>query len=150
MGFLAQLGHDVDTVPAEGLAGKDDEAVWMATHRDVVRLHRVGNADQGAHPASPLTPAQDVPAGVRHAAGRIRVVHGAARAIRASTQGFVSMPARDTASTSRDAARPFRILTTLPCEHSVSWPATGDYGVARAFSTSSMVIIISIGSTGDS
>lgn len=31
VGFLAQLGHDVDTVPAEELAGKDDETVWAAT-----------------------------------------------------------------------------------------------------------------------
>lgn len=28
---LAQLGHDADTVPREGLAGKDDAAVWDAT-----------------------------------------------------------------------------------------------------------------------
>ena len=27
---LAALGHDVDTAPAEGLAGHDDPAVWAA------------------------------------------------------------------------------------------------------------------------
>jgi len=27
---LSALGHDVDTVPKEGLAGKSDEAVWRA------------------------------------------------------------------------------------------------------------------------
>ena len=29
-GPLSALGHDIDTVPAEGLAGKPDEAVWQA------------------------------------------------------------------------------------------------------------------------
>ena len=28
--LLAQLGHDVDTVPTEGVAGKDDDIVWAA------------------------------------------------------------------------------------------------------------------------
>jgi predicted nuclease of predicted toxin-antitoxin system len=28
---LSQMGHDVDTVPDEGLAGKDDGEVWAAT-----------------------------------------------------------------------------------------------------------------------
>jgi predicted nuclease of predicted toxin-antitoxin system len=28
---LAELGHDVDTVPAEGLAGRNDPEVWAAT-----------------------------------------------------------------------------------------------------------------------
>lgn len=28
---LAALGHDVDTAPAEGLAGHDDPAVWAAS-----------------------------------------------------------------------------------------------------------------------
>ena len=27
---LTALGHDVDTAPAEGLAGRDDPAVWAA------------------------------------------------------------------------------------------------------------------------
>lgn len=27
---LAALGHDVDTVPAEQLAGRDDDTVWNA------------------------------------------------------------------------------------------------------------------------
>jgi predicted nuclease of predicted toxin-antitoxin system len=31
VGLLSQLGHDVDTVPNEGLAGKDDVEVWTAT-----------------------------------------------------------------------------------------------------------------------
>lgn len=31
VGLLSQLGHDVDTVPNEGLAGKDDEEVWTVT-----------------------------------------------------------------------------------------------------------------------
>ena len=28
---LGDLGHDLDTVPQEGLAGKDDSRVWKAT-----------------------------------------------------------------------------------------------------------------------
>ena len=31
---LGALGHDVDTVPAEGLAGKDDARVWAAAQAD--------------------------------------------------------------------------------------------------------------------
>jgi predicted nuclease of predicted toxin-antitoxin system len=31
VGLLSQLGHDVDTVPNEGLAGKDDGKVWTVT-----------------------------------------------------------------------------------------------------------------------
>jgi hypothetical protein len=31
VGLLSQLGHDVDTVPSEGLAGKDDGEVWTVT-----------------------------------------------------------------------------------------------------------------------
>ena len=27
---LTELGHDVDTVPSEGIAGKDDAVVWQA------------------------------------------------------------------------------------------------------------------------
>jgi predicted nuclease of predicted toxin-antitoxin system len=34
---LARLGHDVDTVPEEGLAGKPDESVWAAS-QDAHRL----------------------------------------------------------------------------------------------------------------
>jgi predicted nuclease of predicted toxin-antitoxin system len=30
---LVALGHDVDTVPQEGLAGRDDKAVWQATQK---------------------------------------------------------------------------------------------------------------------
>jgi len=30
-GMLQQLGHDVDTVPEEGIAGSDDDVVWAAT-----------------------------------------------------------------------------------------------------------------------
>lgn len=30
---LADLGHDVDTVPQEGLAGCDDAKVWLATQK---------------------------------------------------------------------------------------------------------------------
>ena len=30
---LGQLGHDVDTVDAEGLTGKDDPAVWAGAQR---------------------------------------------------------------------------------------------------------------------
>ena len=30
---LAGLGHDVDTVPAEGLGGRNDPEVWAATQR---------------------------------------------------------------------------------------------------------------------
>lgn len=29
--LLSQLGHDVETVPLEELAGKDDDEVWTAT-----------------------------------------------------------------------------------------------------------------------
>jgi hypothetical protein len=29
--FLTDLGHDVDTVPDEHVAGQDDESVWAAT-----------------------------------------------------------------------------------------------------------------------
>jgi predicted nuclease of predicted toxin-antitoxin system len=32
-GDLRQLGHDVDTVPEEGLAGQDDRAVWHAANQ---------------------------------------------------------------------------------------------------------------------
>lgn len=32
--FLIQHGHDVDTVPSEGLAGKDDGVVWEAAQAD--------------------------------------------------------------------------------------------------------------------
>lgn len=28
--LLTELGHDVDTVPSEGIAGKDDAVVWQA------------------------------------------------------------------------------------------------------------------------
>lgn len=28
--FLAQLGHDTDTVPQESLAGRDDSTIWQA------------------------------------------------------------------------------------------------------------------------
>ena len=31
---LTQLGHDVVTVPAEGLVGKDDDIVWRAAQAD--------------------------------------------------------------------------------------------------------------------
>ena len=31
---LEGLGHDVDTVPAEQLTGRDDEEVWRAAQRD--------------------------------------------------------------------------------------------------------------------
>ncbi len=31
---LTQLGHDVVTVPAEGLVGNDDEIVWRAAQAD--------------------------------------------------------------------------------------------------------------------
>jgi predicted nuclease of predicted toxin-antitoxin system len=31
---LRLLGHDVDTVPLEGLAGKVDSAIWSACQRD--------------------------------------------------------------------------------------------------------------------
>jgi predicted nuclease of predicted toxin-antitoxin system len=27
---LTELGHDVDTVPSEGITGKDDAVVWQA------------------------------------------------------------------------------------------------------------------------
>lgn len=29
--LLAELGHDVDTVPAERIAGEDDDTIWQAT-----------------------------------------------------------------------------------------------------------------------
>lgn len=29
--ILRELGHDVDTVPQEGLVGRCDESVWRAT-----------------------------------------------------------------------------------------------------------------------
>jgi predicted nuclease of predicted toxin-antitoxin system len=32
--LLAALGHDVDTVPAEGIAGEDDGVVWRAAQAD--------------------------------------------------------------------------------------------------------------------
>ncbi len=32
--LLTQLGHDVDTVPVEGIAGKDDAIVWRAAQSD--------------------------------------------------------------------------------------------------------------------
>jgi len=31
---LSELGHDVDSVPMEGLSGKPDEAVWEAARRE--------------------------------------------------------------------------------------------------------------------
>lgn len=31
---LTELGHDVDTVPAEGIAGRDDGVVWLAAQTD--------------------------------------------------------------------------------------------------------------------
>lgn len=31
---LAKLGHDVDTVPQEGIAGADDATVWRAAQAD--------------------------------------------------------------------------------------------------------------------
>ena len=31
---LAQLGHDVDTVPSERIAGKDDAVVWQAAQAE--------------------------------------------------------------------------------------------------------------------
>lgn len=32
--LLTALGHDVDTVPSEGIAGKDDDHVWRAAQAD--------------------------------------------------------------------------------------------------------------------
>lgn len=32
--LLATLGHDVDTVPAEDIAGEDDDVVWRAAQAD--------------------------------------------------------------------------------------------------------------------
>ena len=32
--LLAALGHEVDTVPAEGLAGQDDDIVWRAAQAE--------------------------------------------------------------------------------------------------------------------
>ena len=32
--LLTQRGHDVDTVPVEGIAGKDDAIVWRAAQSD--------------------------------------------------------------------------------------------------------------------
>ena len=32
--LLAALGHEVDTVPAEGLGGQDDDVVWRAAQAD--------------------------------------------------------------------------------------------------------------------
>ncbi len=32
--LLAALGHEVDTVPAEGLAGQDDDVVWRAAQAE--------------------------------------------------------------------------------------------------------------------
>ena len=31
---LAKAGHAVDTVPAEGLAGRDDDAIWSAAQHE--------------------------------------------------------------------------------------------------------------------
>ena len=31
---LAELGHDVDTAPGEGLAGREDAAIWSAAQID--------------------------------------------------------------------------------------------------------------------
>ena len=31
---LRDLGHEVDTVPAEGLAGCPDEVIWQASKRE--------------------------------------------------------------------------------------------------------------------
>lgn len=31
---LTELGHDVDTVPSEGIAGQDDSVVWKVTQAD--------------------------------------------------------------------------------------------------------------------
>lgn len=33
--LLTELGHDVDTVPAERLAGQDDDVVWQAAQADL-------------------------------------------------------------------------------------------------------------------
>ncbi len=32
--LLSALGHDVDTVPAEGIGGEDDDVVWRAAQAD--------------------------------------------------------------------------------------------------------------------
>ena len=32
--ILTALGHEVDTVPAEGIGGKDDDIVWHASQAD--------------------------------------------------------------------------------------------------------------------
>jgi predicted nuclease of predicted toxin-antitoxin system len=32
--LLAAFGHEVDTVPAEGIAGEDDDVVWRAAQAD--------------------------------------------------------------------------------------------------------------------
>jgi predicted nuclease of predicted toxin-antitoxin system len=32
--LLAALGHEVDTVPAEGIGGEDDDVVWRAAQAD--------------------------------------------------------------------------------------------------------------------
>ena len=32
--LLVALGHEVDTVPAEGIGGKDDDVVWRAAQAD--------------------------------------------------------------------------------------------------------------------
>ena len=34
VGVLGGLGHDVDTVPTEGLGGSDDDRVWQAAQAD--------------------------------------------------------------------------------------------------------------------
>lgn len=34
---LSELGHDVDTVPSERIAGKDDAVVWQAAQRDTAQ-----------------------------------------------------------------------------------------------------------------
>lgn len=37
---LRGLGHEVDTVPQEGLAGRDDEEIWAAAQRESLRRDR--------------------------------------------------------------------------------------------------------------
>ena len=32
--LLTALGHEVDTVPAEGIGGEDDDVVWRAAQAD--------------------------------------------------------------------------------------------------------------------
>jgi hypothetical protein len=37
---LSELGHDVDTVPSERIAGKDDAVVWQAPRQAAVSSSR--------------------------------------------------------------------------------------------------------------